>query len=154
MRSLSLKLCTRYQEVLLGNLILLCVRISASPTSDSQISDAGYTFGQPGVNATFDYLVVGGGTAGLTVATRLAEEKGVKVAVIEAGGFYEEDSGNLSTIPGYVGLSEGTIPGVGVNALVDWNFNSTVQTVSLSFSHLQVPARVSTVSTCRKQTSS
>ncbi|KXG51938.1 Glucose-methanol-choline oxidoreductase [Penicillium griseofulvum] len=39
-------------------------------------------------NATFDYVVVGGGTAGLTIATRLAEQK-YKVAVVEAGGYYE-----------------------------------------------------------------
>ena len=34
-----------------------------------------------------DYIVVGGGTAGLTIANRLAENN--TVAVIEAGGFYE-----------------------------------------------------------------
>ncbi|KAI0032423.1 glucose oxidase [Vararia minispora EC-137] len=36
-------------------------------------------------NATFDYIVVGGGTAGLTVASRLSEDVGVRVLVIEAG---------------------------------------------------------------------
>jgi hypothetical protein len=43
-------------------------------------------------------LVVGGGTAGLTIASRLA--KFASVAVVEAGGFYEQDNGNLSTVPG------------------------------------------------------
>ncbi|KAK5198411.1 hypothetical protein LTR92_002656 [Exophiala xenobiotica] len=34
---------------------------------------------------SFDYLIVGGGTAGLVVASRLSEQSNVKVGVIEAG---------------------------------------------------------------------
>lgn len=34
----------------------------------------------------FDYIVIGAGTAGSTVAGRLCEEKGWNVLVIEAGG--------------------------------------------------------------------
>lgn len=45
----------------------------------------GSSFGVTGANSTYDYLVVGGGNAGLTVAARLAEF--ASVAVIEAGGF-------------------------------------------------------------------
>lgn len=42
-------------------------------------------------------LVVGGGTAGLAIASRLAET--ASVAVIEAGGFYEVENGNWSVVP-------------------------------------------------------
>ncbi len=42
---------------------------------------------------TFDYVVVGGGTAGLTVAARLTENPLVSVAVLEAG---EDRSGDLA----------------------------------------------------------
>lgn len=60
----------------------------------------GSSFGVPG-NKTFDYVVVGGGNAGLTVAARLAEDPSMSVAVVEAGSFYELENGNLSQIPAY-----------------------------------------------------
>ncbi|KAL9007961.1 MAG: hypothetical protein Q9173_006865 [Seirophora scorigena] len=70
----------------------------------------GSTFGLPATNATFDYVVVGGGTAGLTIATRLASNPAVSVAVIEAGGFYEIDNGNRSIVPGYSSFYAGADP--------------------------------------------
>ncbi|KAE9379815.1 GMC oxidoreductase [Stipitochalara longipes BDJ] len=45
------------------------------------------------------YPVVGGGTAGLAIAARLAETN--SVAVIEAGGLYELDNSNQSIVPYY-----------------------------------------------------
>ncbi|KAF1962851.1 choline dehydrogenase [Byssothecium circinans] len=52
--------------------------------------------GKPG-DATFDYVVVGGGAAGLATAARLAEV--ASVAVIEAGGYYQIEYGNASVVP-------------------------------------------------------
>jgi choline dehydrogenase-like flavoprotein len=34
---------------------------------------------------TFDYVIIGGGTAGLVLASRLTEDPAVHVAVLEAG---------------------------------------------------------------------
>ena len=91
----------------------------------------GTAFGAPGTNATFDYVVVGGGTAGLTIATRLASDPAVSVAVIEAGGFYEIDNGNRSTVPGYANFYTGSDP-KNYQPLVDWGFTTVPQTVRIS----------------------
>ncbi|KAN0106711.1 hypothetical protein V8E51_009587 [Hyaloscypha variabilis] len=56
------------------------------------------SFAIPG-NASYDYVVVGGGTAGLAIAARLAGKN--SVAVIEAGGLYEIENGNQSVVPYY-----------------------------------------------------
>ena len=122
---------------LLGLLGLFHTVVHAVPTNSDtsgseRSSHKGYTFGKSGINATFDYVVIGGGTAGLTVATRLAGKAGISVAVIEAGGFYEQETGNLSLIPGNTVLFDGTTPGVGINILTDWNFTTVPQTVSFS----------------------
>ncbi|KAI4197128.1 MAG: hypothetical protein LQ348_002195 [Seirophora lacunosa] len=81
--------------------------------------------GRPG-NNTFDYVIVGGGNAGLTMASRLSEEASVRVAVIEAGGYYETTSGNFSTIPGNDVYYNGKDP-KDTNALLDWGFTTTPQ---------------------------
>lgn len=57
-------------------------------------------FGYPGRNASYDYVVIGGGTSGLTLASRLAATS-ASVAVVEAGGFYEVENGNNSVVPIY-----------------------------------------------------
>lgn len=87
-----------------------------------------YVFGVPGQNATFDYIVIGGGTGGLTVAMRLAQAD-KSVAVIEAGGFYEVDNGNVSVIPSLDVAGAGWDP-TDFNPLVDWGFVTTPQAVS------------------------
>ena len=44
-------------------------------------------------------MITGGGTAGLTLARRLATDPSITIAVIEAGGLHELDNGNYSQIP-------------------------------------------------------
>ena len=97
--------------------------------SDGQIqSILGTQFGVPGNNASFDYVVVGGGNAGLTIATRLAADPSISVAVIEAGGFYELDNGNLSVVPGTATFFTGSNT-TNFQPLVDWAFNTVPQAV-------------------------
>ncbi|KAG7009750.1 patulin synthase [Physcia stellaris] len=79
----------------------------------------GSHFGIPFFNASFDYVVVGGGTAGLAIATRLAQNSSNSVAVIEAGGWSEFDNGNLTAIPADAGYWIGKSP-LSRNPLIDW----------------------------------
>ncbi|KUL88731.1 hypothetical protein ZTR_05123 [Talaromyces verruculosus] len=76
-----------------------------SPTLASIISQfsggklTGNSFGIAGLNATYDYVIVGGGTAGNVVAARLSEHTNASVAMVEAGSFYELSNGNWSQLP-------------------------------------------------------
>ena len=88
----------------------------------------GTSFGYPGADAAFDYVIVGGATAGLTAAARLAENPSITVAVIEAGGFYEVDNGNRSIIPGLAVFYSGADP-KDTQPLIDWGFVTTPQAV-------------------------
>ena len=110
--------------------VTFAATLQGTQTSASNNSPAGYTFGVPYIDATYDYVIVGGGTAGLTLATRLAENSSLSVAVIEAGGFYEADNGNISTTPGYDFFFSGTNPN-DTNPKVDWSFVTEPQAVIL-----------------------
>lgn len=72
---------------------------------------------------TFDYVIVGGGTAGLVLANRLTENAHINVAVIEAGTSPEDVAGNLTQVPGYAGE-------LYTNAAeLNWGFSTTPQEV-------------------------
>ncbi|EED22470.1 glucose dehydrogenase, putative [Talaromyces stipitatus ATCC 10500] len=75
----------------------------------------------------YDYIVIGGGTAGLVMASRLSET--ARVAVIEAGGYYEVDNGNYSTVPGLALASPflSTAEDYPANPKMDWGFLSASQ---------------------------
>ncbi|KAF8632495.1 hypothetical protein AX15_001862 [Amanita polypyramis BW_CC] len=68
--------------------------------------------------AAFDYVIVGGGTAGLVVAARLSENPDVSVCVVEAG---KDHATNVDTmIPGFAMKNLG-------NPEVDWMFFTAPQ---------------------------
>jgi choline dehydrogenase/5'-oxoaverantin cyclase/versicolorin B synthase len=89
----------------------------------------GSHFGVPGLSATYDYVIIGGGTAGLTVARRLAANSSITVAIIEAGDFYEFSNGNLSEIPAFTSEFTGNNP-TQKNPYLDWYMYTEPQPVS------------------------
>lgn len=122
-----------FSPIKIASLIAACssLTLSAPVDVESIVTNGddllGSHFGLPG-NATFDYVVVGGGTAGLVIATRLAEDPSKLVAVVEAGSFYEIGNGNLSEIPVFGPAFSGKSL-QDISPLVDWAFHTTPQTV-------------------------
>ncbi|KAK1966040.1 GMC oxidoreductase [Colletotrichum sublineola] len=70
---------------------------------------------------SYDYIIVGGGTAGLTVAARLTEDPQVTVLVLEAGADRSED---LNV------LAPGLFPAMYGNPDYDWDYKTVPQTAA------------------------
>jgi choline dehydrogenase len=99
---------------MLALLLLLCLKIVVGLPTDNPEHDKRLL-----LDATHDYIVVGGGTGGLALVNRLAAHGTVSVALIEAGRTYYQASNILmsSTPAGDTGASASD-----VNPLVDWGF--------------------------------
>lgn len=93
------------------SLALLTLQVTSVVSAPSERQDT------PLADQTFDYVVVGGGTAGSVIATRLAQND-FKVALVEAGGKYELES--VAEFPASDALSMGSDPTF--RSPEDWGF--------------------------------
>jgi len=123
----------RLSAVAVTALSSLCVQAAPGfvPGDSSITGLLGSSFGIPGQDYEFDYVVIGGGQAGLTMAARLAEDGTKTVGVIEAGTFYETTNGNLSEIPS----NDNWFTGKDVDNWqpgIDWGFVTEPQTALLN----------------------
>ncbi|KAJ4372795.1 hypothetical protein N0V86_008161 [Didymella sp. IMI 355093] len=103
-------------RVHLACISLVALLVSAVPVAENEKRQ----------NAEFDYVIIGGGTAGLTLANRLSEDSSIQVAVIEAGTFYQVTNPVFSSTPAGDVIWSGSSPS-DQNPLVDWNFITTPQ---------------------------
>jgi choline dehydrogenase len=119
-------LTTAISSVLLTSL-LVNPTVAVSPFNERFETQGllGSHFGYIGIPKSYDYVIIGGGTAGLTIAQRLSQQH--TVAVIEAGSFYELDNGNLTEIPADASYYLGKDP-LYQNPLIDWRQLTTPQT--------------------------
>jgi choline dehydrogenase-like flavoprotein len=112
-------------EMRLSNFwIFLALAVDAAPTPP------GPSYGSRETSRReYDYIVVGAGASGLTVANRLSEHANTSVLVIEAGLFNDDE--DFFTIPGLAGGAIGT--------KYDWNLTYT-KSVSLNGREVSIPA--------------
>lgn len=96
--------------ILIG-LITYLIHIYSVPVPSLVVKD---------VNDTYDYIIVGAGSAGAVLASRLSEDAGVRVLLLEAGG--EEKSNPLFTIP----IAAGRL----LQTEWDWEYYTVPQTAT------------------------
>ena len=64
----------------------------------------------PHLRSSYDYIVIGAGSAGAVIAARLSENPAHNVLLLEAGG----DGSIITEVPGMVGLT--------LNTNIDWKY--------------------------------
>jgi GMC oxidoreductase len=87
-------------------LLFLCGRVATQLPRPVQVG----RFQPASLRPSYDYIVVGGGSTGSVIASRLTEDPSVTVLLLEAGG----DTPFYTEIPGAVGFS--------LNSDMDWNY--------------------------------
>lgn len=104
-----------YSTSFLPSAFLLAILLVGIPLIGKELDDpVGIKQFKPtSLRAYYDYIVVGGGSAGCVIANRLSENPNYSVLLLDAGG----DGTYLSDIPGAVGALYG-------NPSLDWSYKT------------------------------
>ena len=88
---------TRFISWALVSVAVLCVSQVSGLYNETRVFDRRQTTGNGWDldNKSYDYVIVGGGTAGLVLANRLSADGSNSVAVIEAGNSGYDDNNKL-----------------------------------------------------------
>ncbi|KAL6708588.1 hypothetical protein ACN47E_002569 [Coniothyrium glycines] len=104
-------------SILKKRLLQLAIVLSSTSVSAHPLFEGHIISRAADLLPEYDYVVIGAGASGLTVANRLSEQSKVTVLVIEAGNFDQDE--DFMTIPGLAGGSIGTG--------YDWNTTYSAQ---------------------------
>ncbi|KAI1444130.1 putative choline dehydrogenase [Annulohypoxylon stygium] len=117
---MSLRMITLNGHTLLTIALVCLITLGTTTTHPKNIRSSENRAG------TYDYVIVGGGAGGLTIASRLSENRDMKVAVVEAGTWPENIVGNQTQVPGYDYFYSGKARNQ-TNSQVEWGFETIAQ---------------------------